>query len=312
MNVLHGHGSPDETVASIALEVEILQGVIGDVGRQTVELQCGVRERLVAELLIDLVVVVVVDVDVATRPDELAQFQTALVCDHHRQQCVAGDIERHPEEHVTAPLVQLARQLAIDHVELEQGVARRQRRIRNILRIPGCNHVSARVRVLLDLLDHVGDLVDHPALALLPLAPLRSVDLPDVPVLGRELIVLEYTLGVGLDLLLPLVRVLDGNLLAGIDQPGLEGPLRPDGHTVLQKEADVGVPTQEPNQLDGHPLEVDLLRGEERKRFRQVIPDLAPEDTGCPGASTVVLVSTVGENIPKEVLVRCRDLCPDR
>ena len=60
VNVLHGHGSPDETVASIALEVEILQGVIGDVGRQTVELQCGVRERLVAELLIDLVVVVVV------------------------------------------------------------------------------------------------------------------------------------------------------------------------------------------------------------------------------------------------------------
>jgi hypothetical protein len=45
--------------------------------------------------------------------------------DHQRQQRVRGDIERHAEEDVGAALVELARQPAVGHVELEQRVAGR-------------------------------------------------------------------------------------------------------------------------------------------------------------------------------------------
>lgn len=48
------------------------------------------------------------------------------VCNHVGQKCIAGDIEGHPEAHVTRALVQLTRQLAVGHVELAQSVAGRQ------------------------------------------------------------------------------------------------------------------------------------------------------------------------------------------
>ena len=128
-----------------------------------------------------------------------------------------------------------------------------------------------------------------------------------MPVLGRELIVLEHALGVGLDLRLPLVGVLDRNFLSCCHQPGLEGPLRPDGHAVMQQEADVGVPAQEPDQFDRHPLEVDLLRSDERKAIRQVVPDLAPEDAGRTRSGAVILVDAARKDIPKEILVRCNN-----
>lgn len=48
------------------------------------------------------------------------------VRDHVGKKCIAGDIERHPEAHITRALVQLTRQLAVTHVELTQGVAGRQ------------------------------------------------------------------------------------------------------------------------------------------------------------------------------------------
>ncbi len=226
----------------VVLEVEVLERVVRDALGPAPELQRRVRVRLVAQLFVHLVDVVVVDVNVTTRPYELAQFQVALVCDHHRQQRVAGDVERDAKEHVAASLVELARQLAVLHVELEERVAGRQRRRRNVLGVPRCHHQTARVRVVLDLLHHVGDLVDDATLTLLPLAPLSTVDLTDVTVLGRELIVLQHTLRVGLDLLLPLVGVLSGHFLAGGLKPGLEGPFRPDVHTVLQQETDVRVP----------------------------------------------------------------------
>ncbi len=102
-------------------------------------------------------------------------------------------------------------------------------------------------------------------MTLLPLAPLRTVDLTDVAVLLRELIVLENARGIGLDLILPLLAALHGHIPSGGFEPCLEGPFRPDLHTMLQQEADVGVPAQEPDELDGDRLKVHLLRREQRE-----------------------------------------------
>src|SRR3712207_9183757 len=67
-----------------------------------------------SELLADLGDVVAVDVAVAADPDEVAGGQAHLVGDHAGEQRVAGDVERHAEEHVGAALVELAGQPAVD------------------------------------------------------------------------------------------------------------------------------------------------------------------------------------------------------
>lgn len=50
-------------------------------------------------------------------------LESCDVCNHVGQKCIAGDVEGHPETHITRALVQLARQLAVTHVELTQSVA---------------------------------------------------------------------------------------------------------------------------------------------------------------------------------------------
>jgi hypothetical protein len=46
--------------------------------------------------------------------------------DHHGEQRVAGDVERHAEEQIRAALVELAAQFAAIDEELKQAVAGRQ------------------------------------------------------------------------------------------------------------------------------------------------------------------------------------------
>lgn len=50
-------------------------------------------------------------------------LESCDMCNHVGQKCIAGDVEGHPEAHITRALVQLARQLAVTHVELAQSVA---------------------------------------------------------------------------------------------------------------------------------------------------------------------------------------------
>src|SRR5256885_7748127 len=73
---------------------------------------------------------VVVDVAVAAGPDEVTHLQVALLGQHVGQQCVAGDVEGNAQEDVRAALVQLATELAVGHIELEEGVAGHERHLR--------------------------------------------------------------------------------------------------------------------------------------------------------------------------------------
>ena len=92
---------------------------------------------------------------VAERVDELARLQAADLRDHHREQRVGGDVERHAEKDVGAALVELARQLALRDVELEERVARRERHLRDVGDIPGRDDQAARVGIVADLLQHL-------------------------------------------------------------------------------------------------------------------------------------------------------------
>ncbi len=303
--------SRNEAVVLVVLEQEIPKLVFRDVVWLARELQRRVRERFIAELFENLVGVVVVDVRVAARPNKLTQLQIALVRDHHRQQRVAGDVERHTQEHVRTALVQLAGQLPVYHVELEQRVAGRKRRSRDELRVPCRHNVTTRVRVCLDLRDDVGDLVDRVTLCRLPAAPLSSVDLADAAVLLTERVVAEDASLECAQLILPFLGVLDGTCLADGVEVGHERPLGPDGHAVLQQEPDVRVAHQEPDQFDGDPLEVDPLGRDQRKPLREVVADLPAEDALRASTGPVLLVIAVLQDLLKEILVRCRNHSSD-
>ena len=70
-----------------------------------------------------------IQVRIAEGVHEVAGFQAAHLRHHHGEQGVAGDVERHAEEDVGAALVELAGELAVRHIELEEGMAGRQRHL---------------------------------------------------------------------------------------------------------------------------------------------------------------------------------------
>ena len=206
-----------------------------------------------------------VDVRVTTSPDEFAHLQVALLRHHVREQRVAGDVERHAEEHVCAALVQLARQLAVGDVELEQRVTGCQRHLRVVGGVPGRDDDAPRIRILLQQLDHFTDLVDGAAVLGRPAAPLVAVDRTEVAV--------------------------------------LIGPLVPDLDTALLKPANVCVSHEEPQQLKRQRLEVNLLARDEGKFPRQIIPDLSAEHAERAGARSIFLGCAVLAHILQKIFV---------
>ena len=139
---------------------EVLEAVVEDRRRSPQDGEARQRERLAGELGGDLLDVVVVEVAVAARPDELAGLEVALLRHHVREQRVGGDVERHAEEDVGAALVELARQPPVRDVELEERVAGRQFHPRDVADVPRRHDQPPRVGVAPDLGDELRDLVD--------------------------------------------------------------------------------------------------------------------------------------------------------
>merc|ERR1711923_666421 len=82
------------------------------------------RTRITLQLLVDLLEVVQVDVGIPEGVYEAADLEAADLGDHHGEQGVGSDVERNPEEQVRTPLVELAGEPSLRHVELEEGVTR--------------------------------------------------------------------------------------------------------------------------------------------------------------------------------------------
>ncbi|MNY14828.1 hypothetical protein D3C86_1480170 [compost metagenome] len=180
-----------------------------------------------------------------------------------RQQRVAGDVERHAEEDVGAALVELAGQLAIGHVELEERVAGRQLHLRDFAHVPGRDDQAARVRVVADLLHQVGNLVHVAAVRCRPGAPLVAVDRAEFAI--------------------------------------LVSPLVPDRHAVFLQVGDVGRALEEPQQFVDDGLQVQLLGGDHREALVQVEAHLVAEHRTGARAGAVGLVGAMLVNMAHEV-----------
>ena len=185
--------------------------------------------------------------------------------DHHREQRVARDVERHAEEDVGAALVELTRELAVLHVELEERVARRQRDLVGLLRVPARDDEAPAVRVLPDVVEHALQLID----AVLLVGAVGLARGAEVP---------------------PLVAV-DGTEIAlrAAEARGLLGgrPLVPDAHARVLQRLHVRLAAHEPEQLVHDRFDVELLRREERKALTQIEAHLVTEDAARARAGAV-------------------------
>src|SRR6185503_7169588 len=166
---------------------------------------------------------------------------------------------------VGAALVHLARDAPVRDVELEEGVAGRQRHAIDVCRVPGRNDMAARIRPGGDVPDEVLDLVDFPPIGRAPVAPLVAVDRAELAL--------------------------------------VVGPFVPDGDAVLLQPAHVGVAAQEPEQLVGDRLEVQLLGGEQREAFAQVEAQLPAEERQRAGAGAVGLARAALQHLAQQLQV---------
>ena len=144
-------------------------------------------------------------------------------------------------------------------------MAGRQRHLVDVGRVPGGDDQPARIRIALDHLDDMADLVDGLAVLRRPRAPLLAVDRPEVA--------------------------------------ALVGPFVPDAHAVLVEIFDVGVAGQEPEQLVDDRFEVQLLGGEQRKAVVELKAHLMAEHRERAGAGAVVLFHATAKDMFHQVEV---------
>src|SRR3990172_7199164 len=117
----------------------------------------------------------------------------------------------------------------------------------------------------LELLDHLGDLVDSLPAGGLPGAPLGAVDRAQLAL--------------------------------------LVGPLVPDAHAALLQVAYVGIAVQDPEQLVNDGLNVQLLGGEQGVAGLQVVARLVAEDGQGACAGAVLFAKAVIEDMSEQVQV---------
>lgn len=189
-------------------------------------------------------------------------------------------------------------------------MARVERHLPEVLGVPGADQDPSRVRVLLDQIDGVLDLVDRAAFALRPLDPLDAVDGTEVTVLGGELRVVDDSLLVGADLRFPCRRVRLRNRLSRRLKVLLERPVAPDVNVPLDQVPDVAVAHQEPEQLLGDEPEGHALSRDQREAIRHVVLEGRVKDAARPRTGAIGTVIARVADLPKKILILCvNQLC---
>jgi hypothetical protein len=163
-------------------------------------------------LLIHLLEVVLINVDVSKRVNEIARFKFANRSHHARQQCIRRNIERYPKEKIGASLVKLTAQLPFLYVKLEHGVAGRKGHLADLPWIPGGYDQPSAIRIFAYRIYDTLKLIDRPSVRSSPIAPLRPVHSTQVAISIR--------------------------------------PFAPDRHAVMRQEFDVGFAAYKPKQLE--------------------------------------------------------------
>ena len=136
-----------------------------DVG---IDLHLGEGTGLTGELETGLLEVVQIEMGVTRGVDEVTGLEACHLRHHHQEQGVGGDVEGYAEEGVGRTLVELERETVTGHVELEDSVTGRQGHLVHLGHVPGGDDHTAGVGVVLQLVQHILDLVDSAAVIVGP------------------------------------------------------------------------------------------------------------------------------------------------
>ena len=140
--------------------------------------------------------------------------------------------------------------------------------------VPGADDVAPRCRTMFYHVDGVLDLVNRPALAVGPFAPLHAVNWPQVtPLLGKRVISRDF-FNKRFHADAPLLAVNLWNILTGFFQIILIRPFVPDMHAILRQIFNVAGALEKPQQFVRHAGKVQFLGSHRRKPVRQIIPRL--------------------------------------
>ena len=242
-------------MAAVVAQFEVLEPEIEQ--RAHLRIQPHFRQRIgrAGELGLYLIQVVQIQVRIAQGVNERSRAQIADLGNHQGQQGIGGDVEGHAQKHVGTALVELAGQPALGDVELEKGVAGRQRHALDLADVPGADDQAAGIRVAPDLLHDLLHLIDAAPVRRPPGAPLGAVDGPQIAVLVR--------------------------------------PFVPDADPMLAQVADVGIAAQKPQQFVDDRLEMQLLGGYRREAFAQVEAHLMAENAERARAGTIALAGAL-------------------
>ncbi len=242
--------------------------IVGEVeqGRHGgIEHEAGERSWFAFELEPRLLAVVVVQVGVAERVHEIARLEAGDLSNHRHQKGIGSNVERHTQEDVCRSLIELAGELAVGNVELEEQMAGGQRHLVELPDVPGVHDEPATVRIGANLFDDVGELVDRAAVAGLPRAPLFPVHRPQVA--------------------------------------SLVGPCVPDRDAMLGEVPGVGVAGNEPQQLMENGSSVQLLGGHHGESLGEIESHLMAKHAAGSDARPIGLGDAFVEHTLHEVEV---------
>src|SRR6267378_1775214 len=237
-------------------ELEVLVLIRENARRAAADHKLRQLERRARELQVRLLEMIEVQVAVPAAPDELAGLEIALLREQVCEQRVAGDVERYPNENVRAALVELTGQPPGGRVELEERVTGHEAHALELAHVPGADHDATRIGVGPEALDGLGDLVDGASVGCRPGTPLPAVDRAQLAVLIR--------------------------------------PFVPDRDVVFAQPGDVGVATQEPQQLVDQRPQVDLPGGDQREAAAEIEAHLVRKHRQGAGAGPVTLAHALG------------------
>lgn len=183
-NVLNAYNTFDGRVGVIVFEGEVFVLELEDVLHFRIDAHSRQFARLASELQMHLVEMIEVDVRVASRVNEIARLKSANLCHHHAKQGIRGDVEWHAKEAVRTPLIELQREFAVRHIELEEGVAGRQIHVLDVCHIPSRYDDASAVWIVLDGIDGLLNLVNKSAIIIRPGTPLIAVNVAEVARFG--------------------------------------------------------------------------------------------------------------------------------
>src|SRR5204863_9236895 len=107
----------DRRMRIVLAQDEILEAEIANVFYLWVQFHPRQRPAVPGKLLVRLFQMVPVKMEIAESVNEFARLEIADLRDHHREQRIRRDVERHAQEEIGAALVELAAERVVAHIK---------------------------------------------------------------------------------------------------------------------------------------------------------------------------------------------------